>query len=607
MTFSSMNDDFVDARFDPEYKKAFLQELQNFDQSRKTPHFNIPVRFKGQFDTKTQTAISNLINEVIKYADSHAIAINHSAVEINIFTPVSWVKSTQKPLSKKVNIPAAKIQFKDGIHYISLIIPEKITNSEMVIKTIRLVCSKIFGDLFFNENIPSKPVYKEVFKQQDQYEFDIEEKVRFCRFLGFYPKHLNKEFLAVSRKNNIRGDKALEIGKSDLYKSLLTDLDQADEHAINIINQLYGEQINHVKKQEDYLFTEFINKCMNICDQSTLLLPHEKLDYQKLQEQKNWFIFNSIAEKAQFVCNYIQELQECLEFLSETNSKNPMVHSTARLWKETLNQRMIHLKKKGVIKVFLIDDAKLSHKQTLEQKQFPLWIWKHQLFKTIPPTKSSSQAIEKVTGLYKNSIYQKLFELSYHLIQAISMMMRSDQVELGRLSAATKIKSLQSWLQFRVEFLKDTLHACRVFIRIPDINDGHSIEKQQSIKNFNQGWAYFISFALIHQYYLSIRKTKKAEDFRDQKFLDVIRRFTLKQINKASFQISFLLMEVYTLKAFTLSEITDLIKGDCPILDFFVFNRRSILQASDVEKIIAIGQYASKIQTWQMKHNENRI
>ena len=607
MTFSSMNDDFVDARFDPEYKKAFLQELQNFDQSRETPHFNIPVRFKGQFDTKTQTAISNLINEVIKYADSHAVAINRSDVEIEIFTTTSWIKLTQKPLSKKVNIPAAKIHFKDGIHVISLIIPEKITNSEMVIKTIRLVCSKVFGDLFFNENIPGKPVYKEVFKQQDQYEFDIEEKVRFCRFLGFYPQHLNEQFLEVSQKNNIRGDKALEIGKSDLYKSLLTDLDQADEHSINIINQLYGEQINHVKKQEDYLFTEFINKCLKTCDQSTLLLPHEKLDYQKLQEQKNWFIFNSIAEKAQFVCNYIQELQECFEFLSESNSKNPIVHSTARLWKETLNQRMIHLKKKGVIKVFLIDDSKLTQKQMLEQKHFPLWIWKHQLFKTLPPMKSSTQAIEKITGLYKNSIYQKLFELSYHLIQAISLMIRSDQVELGRLSSFSKIKSLQSWLQFRVEFLKDTLHACRVFIQVPNINDSHSIEKQQSIKDFNQGWSYFISFALIHQYYLTIRKTKNAEDLRDQKFLDVISRFTLKQINKASFQISFLLMEVYALKSFTLSEITELIKDDCPVLDFFVFNRRSILQASDAEKKIVIKQYASKIQTWQKKYYENRI
>jgi hypothetical protein len=607
MTFSTMNDDFVDARFDPEHKKTFLQELQNFDQTRKLPHLNIPIRYKGQFDAKSQTVITNLINEVIKNADVHKMIINHSAVEIKIFTTASWEKATKKPLSKNVNIPAAKIDFSEGTHCINLIIPEKITNSENIIKTIRLVCSKIFGDLFFDEHIPGKQVYKDILKQLDQFEFDIEEKVRFCRFLGFYPRKLNELFLEVSRKNNIKGPKALEIGKSDLYKSLLTTPDNADEFSISLINRLYIAQINHVKKQEDYLFTDFFKKCLDTCDQSTLLLPHEKKDYQKLQEQKNRVVFNSIAEKAQYVCNYIQELQECLAFLSEINAQNPMTHSTARLWKETLNQRMIHLKKMGVIKLFLIDGAKLTQNQQLERNQFPLWIWKHQLFNTILPVKSSKQAIDKITGLYKNSIYQKLFELSYHLIQALSTLMRSDKIVLSQLSSYAKIKNLKSWLLFRQEFLKDTLHACRVFIQIPDISDSHSIEKQQSIKDFNQGWAYFVSFALIHQYYLNIRKTKITDDFRDEKFYDVINRFTLNQINKPSFQVSLLLMEIYAIKSFKLSEITDLMIDDCAVLDFFVFNRRSILAASETENTQLIRQYASKVQNWQQKHYENKI
>lgn len=607
MTFSSMNDDFVDARFDPEYKKKFLQELQNFDQTRELPHLNIPVRFQGQFDAKSQTVITNLINEVIKNADIHKMVINHSAVEIKLFTKTSWEKASKKPLAKKVNIPAAKIIFSEGIHFINLIIPEKITNSETVIKTTRLVCSKIFGDLFFDEHIPGKQVYKEILNQQDQYEFDIEEKVRFCRFLGFYPQVLNQQFLEISRKNNIKGPKALEIGKSDLYKSLLTDSDQADEFSIALINQLYAEQINHVKKQDDHLFSVFFQKCLETCDQSTLLLPHEKKDYQKLQEQKNRFVFNSIAEKSQYVCNYIQELQECFEFLTEINEQNPTVHSTARLWKETLNQRMIHLKKKGVVKVFLIDGAKLTQNQLLDQKQFPLWIWKHQLFNTIPPVKSSKQAIDKITSLYKNSIYQKLFELSYHLIHALSTMMRSDKLVVAQLSSFAKIKNLISWLLFRQEFLKDLLHACRVFIQIPDIKNSYSIEKQQSIKDFNQGWAYFVSFALIHQYYLNIRKTKNVDDVRDEKFYDVISRFTLNQINKPSFQISLLFMEIYAIKSFKLFEITDLMKDECAVLDFFVFNRRSILAASETENTQLIRQYASKVQDWQEKHYENKI
>ena len=64
---------------------------------------------------------------------------------------------------------------------ISIIIPDQISSSEEVIKTVRLLCSKLFGSLFFEEHVPRRPPYM---LMSDEEEEVLRDQVREHRRIG---------------------------------------------------------------------------------------------------------------------------------------------------------------------------------------------------------------------------------------------------------------------------------------------------------------------------------------------------------------------------------------------------------------------------------------
>jgi hypothetical protein len=155
-TFSSMGEELFDVRFSLDARKVFEEQVDAIEAISLSRSYDIPVEFFGRFDEKSQKAIKILVNEVIQNANKYDLKLHQADPAIEFYTLASWEEKIGKPYQKTINLPASKINWEEGIPYIQLIIPEKISTSEAVIKTVRLLFSKIYGKLFFDEHVPGK-------------------------------------------------------------------------------------------------------------------------------------------------------------------------------------------------------------------------------------------------------------------------------------------------------------------------------------------------------------------------------------------------------------------------------------------------------------------
>jgi len=158
-TFSSMGEELFDVRFSLDARKVFEEQVDAIEAISLSRSYDIPVEFFGRFDEKSQKAIKILVNEVIQNANKYDLKLHQADPAIEFYTLASWEEKIGKPYQKTINLPASKINWEEGIPYIQLIIPEKISTSEAVIKTVRLLFSKIYGKLFLTNMFREKALF----------------------------------------------------------------------------------------------------------------------------------------------------------------------------------------------------------------------------------------------------------------------------------------------------------------------------------------------------------------------------------------------------------------------------------------------------------------
>ncbi|MCP4754588.1 MAG: hypothetical protein GY866_27205 [Proteobacteria bacterium] len=607
-TFTSMGDDLLEMRFSPENKKAFQNQIDVFESLLTERSYAIPIDFFGRFDIKTRKAIQNLVNEIFKNAEKFDLKLQNTDPEVHFFTLTSWEARNGKIARKQINLPAAKISWNDGTPFVQLIIPEKITTGEEVIKTVRLLFSKLFGKLYFDEHVPKKTPYRLLVDENEAVSFDFLEKAHFCRLLERFPNSMLVEFDKIAKLLHIKGPKSRELGKKEFFRNLIRNEEKPNEEYAGLLETLFQQHIDTLRQDSDVFFDELTAQIFNLIPQSNLLLPHDQNNFRFLRDRRQWTLFHALDERLQFTVNSIRELQDCREFLESVTPKKPIDYQTANLWQKTLNERTIQLAKKGLVKPFLIEGAKLTEKQKKELDQFPLWIWRQRLFENYPKGIKPEKMIAKITNQFKYSIYHKLFEVSFRLIKCLKKLMEDDKTVFAQSDDFPKIKALFAWLEIRQETLTDLLVSCKVGNQLGGIANKKKLGKDEILKNFEQGWSYFVSFAMVHQYYLETKKVKGPKDKRSEQFFRLIDRYIQNRIGKQpSFQISGLLLHIYKLCEFDLPKIIKLIQEDAQPLDFFILNQPDIFRHPSNPPLKTIEHYSESVQQWQIQRESQKI
>jgi hypothetical protein len=606
--FSTMGDDLIESRFSQAFIKAFQDSVEDFDSLLPQRNHQIRIDFEGAFDVRTRQAILRLVEGVFAEAERYCLTLAHTDPRVRFHTPASWEKSIGQASRRVPTLPAARIHWGTGIPVVELIIPEKIATSEEVIKTVRLLFSKLFGKLFFDEHVPKKPAFRMVDDELSAMTFGRTEQIHFCRLMDRFPASIMKTFDQIARKRHFKGPKARELGKAAFFHQLLQEDIPTAPLLETTLNTVFMFLLDEFKTDFDGFFDRVADRLFALSAQSTLLLPYDQSRFAFLREDRQWMLFNALDERLQIVINAIHELTDCRAFLARADLSEPSDIQLSDLWCTRLGERIRLLKKKGLVKPFLIEGAVLTSKQQYEKTRFPLWLWQHCFPKDDGARRQPDRIIQHLTEQYRTSIYQKILELTIRLLKAVKALQKQPQSPIAESADYPLIKALFAWLEVRLPTLKDMHFTCSIGHHLSSIADRSGIGKKTALKNFETGWSYFISFALVHQYFLQIARKANGKEQRAQQFFDLIDRFVQKRIiEQPSFQIAGLLLELYRERRFDLAPITYLISQDAPILDFFVLHQSVLFNNPSTPPKEIIGRYAKSINHWQQQRDRQRI
>ena len=607
-SFSSVSDDLLEMRFSSQSIQVFHKNFADFESALPTKTYGIPVHFSGNFDNKSKSAIQNLVNESFVNAEKHGLRLEHNSPEVSFHTHSSWETKGNIPLKKGVSLPAARLSWKDGIPMVELIIPEKITTSEEVIKTVRLLFSKLFGNLFFNEHVPQKPAFRLIVDEKEALTFDMTEKAHFCRFTDQFTPALLKEFDRIGRELHIKGPKSREFGKKEFFNKLhLPDL-EIEESSQKLLNETFQIHLQSLKENPALFYDKLIGPFFSLNPQTTILLPYDMSNFRTLAKKQQWTIFHAFEERLQLIVNSFEELVECRDYLEQASAEKPLEYPVLAAWKDTFSERIKTLKRQGFVKPFLIEDAKLSPKQKELFDRFPLWIWQHCKPDKLSAGKKTGSYITAVTHQYKNSVYQKLFEAALRMHNCLNIIQSEEKQRFSDCADFRRIKTILAWLDIRKTSYTDMLFTSRVGSQLGNLAKSEKMGKREALENFEQGWSYFVSFAMVHQYFLNLKKRSRQDSDRSDQFYSLIDKFMRARIkSQPSFQISCLLIEFYKKRQFNLKKVSELIKKETQILDFFILNQPNIFSNQSKSPAETIDHFSGSLIQWQNQRDEQEI
>lgn len=607
-TFSTMGDDALESRFSTESIQVFHKSVADFESALPVRSYDIPVHFFGSFDTKSKNAIQNLVNESFVNAERHQLRLEHNKPEVSFYTPSSWKSSSGPSLKKNSPLPAARLTWNDGTPMAELIIPEKVTTSEDVIKTVRLLFSKLFGKLFFDEHVPRKAAFQTMGNNSATPSFDLREQAHLIHFKAAFTEPLFKAFDQAGQSLQIRGPKRREIGQKEFFNQLFREDVKVDEKVEKLVIDAFGKQLEVLSADPDSFFDDLANRFLSANPQTTAILPYDVKNFRSLADNRQWTIFHAFEERFQLIVNSMDELTECRAYLEQANSSETPEIDVLEGWKSTFSERIKVLKQRGYVKPFLIEGAKLSEKQQVSLAQFPLWIWQHCKPDSSHGGKSMAAFVAKVTDQYRNSVYQKLFEAAVRLFTCLDAILAGTHQSFADCADFQRIKTIIAWLDLRKTAYIDMLFTSKVASQFGELAAKRKVGKQQAIRNFEQGWSYFVSFAMVHQYFIELKKRSRQSTDRSGPFYTLIEKFVQARIaSQPSFQISGLLLEFYRKRKFNLKKVSALIRKESQILDFFILNQPDIFRDQSKSPAEKIDHYAESLLQWQDKRDEQEI
>ena len=589
--FDNSSADWIDSRFTEESQKAFLKQFENFDEVKLEKSYPIPLRFKGDFDVQIKKAIQVVASQCFDFAKAAGYEVCHSNPEVEIFGLAAWAQAGG---AKPNDFPAATLT-KDYPAIIQIIIPDKIVGSEEVIKAVRLLLSKLYGSIFFEEHVPQRAPYLLLQEELSEIEFDILEKIHLVRFLELSGAKLEKAYKATAEKLMIRGPQALEAGKRELYKELLEKPDKPHPQ-FPAISEAFDSTLGLFQKEPLQFFHKILTPVFAQVPLSRFILPHEMSSFEAQKTGELWSIFHALEERLQLASNCMEDLNDCYLYLKDTKPElldREMLQSLGT----TLSQRMKQLTARKLVKLFLFEEATLSKKQQHKLAQFPLFLWKNKLIKPGPKPEKQADALLKQ---YRGAIFQKIFEQCYRLKKAIKETLQEPN---NRLSDP-RIKTLSTLIGIRHDGILDLLHSVRVGKALQGVAKAEKVDKSSSLHRFEEAWSYFISFALLHQYYQSVDKRKKTTKAKD--FTKLIESFLEKGLEQEdSYPIAMLLVKLYSQNKFDLNAMRDLIESPSQTLDFFILNQQKLVEAKDINELIE--SFTEKLKNWQVARYQQKV
>ena len=151
------NDKSFEERFDPKLRTIGDSQLQNHDQEKEqTPTSKIfRLEFSESIPLETKTFLSKKLPDILDFPGRLGLKINYASHLLRFIDQTTYETEIGSPLPKNIILPASRIDsFIDSRSFkVTIILPKKLETTEVIVNITRNVFSKLFGNIFFNEQI----------------------------------------------------------------------------------------------------------------------------------------------------------------------------------------------------------------------------------------------------------------------------------------------------------------------------------------------------------------------------------------------------------------------------------------------------------------------
>jgi len=547
------NDKSFEERFDPELRTIGDSQLQNHDQEKgQTPTSKFfRLEFSKSIPLETKTFLSEKLPDMLDFPGRLGLKINYASHLLRFIDQTTYETEIGSPLPKNVTLPASRIDsFIDSRSFkVTIILPKKLETTEVIVNITRNVFSKLFGNIFFNEQILPLEFYQQSVKGQKQITAGIPEILDLVKEFNFHSDSLEGHCESVAKSYRLSMEKEGDQIRKQLIdewreKWKAQSLSTEEQHTLSSIFTEFKELFRTNPEQFNQKVSERVKQ---LNSHLHFILPHEMRVYENFEQERFSHYIRSVLHKLEEIsalAGFIEELYEQLKQPPESVELDGVGTQ--------IRSRMRQLRKEKKVILFYVPEMPQNSELDHIRQKFPL-----HLIKMLPsgtPLKEWSKEIKKMEKYYAESIYSKLYSALHSLSawtqspeesRAAGFLESADGLRLKRLMSVMKfrlpaIKSVQSSLGVLLDTNEETLLQAE-----PD-----TVPQRQLIPldDFRKAWSYFCSSVLTLLYYQEFTESAGLpQGFRADNYFKSILEFVDRQCSRGinHFHIVRLLWLIY--------------------------------------------------------------
>jgi len=535
MKSSDSNDKFFEERFDPKLHIIGESQFQDHDRGKEnTPASKyIRIEFSETIKQETKQFLSVKLPEIIDFPSKSGFRINYACHLLRFTDQATYETEIGSLLPKNVSLPASRIDsFTDSRSFkVTIILPNDLETAEIIVNITRNVFSKLFGRIFFNEQILPLEFYRQNVKEQKTITASIPEILDLVEEFEFQSDSLDGHFERIANsyrfsmekdRDQIRKKLTHEWREKWKNRSMSTEEQQTLTSIFAEFKELFWTNPEQYTQQVS-------DQIKHLDTQLHFILPHEKQVYKQFEIEHFTHYIRSVLHK-------LEEISALVGFIQELHDqfKKPIEFEELKEVGTQIRHRMQQLRKDEKVFLFYVTNMPQNSELDLLRQKFTF-----RMIKMLPsgtPLREWSQGIKKIEKYYTESIFSKLYFALYSLSKWTKFQNESMVSEFLESDDALHLKTILSVLKFRLPEIKSIQSFLGVLLDIRE-NTVLKSEPEASYKkqylplnDFRKAWSYFSASVLTLLYYKKFSESAGLpQGFRADNYLKSILEFVDKQ------------------------------------------------------------------------------
>ncbi|MBC8259024.1 MAG: hypothetical protein H8E38_08405 [SAR324 cluster bacterium] len=550
------NDKAFEERFDPQLRTIGESHLQKHDEDKVQPPSSsfFRLEFSKSIPAESKAFLQDSIPACIDFPGKFGLRIQNAGHILRFLDQHTYETEVGTALPSNVILPASRIEnaAASKTYRVTIILPNKLDSAKVVVNITRNIYSKLFGNIFFKEQILPLEFYQQSLYGRKQISAAIPEILDLVEELNYSADSLKSHCESVAQSYRL----SMEKQGAEIQQQLLKEwrekwqnnsLSTEEQHTLGSV---FSEFMESYRTDPARFNQTVIERIKKLNTQLHFILPHERRAYEKFEQEHFTHYIRTVLHK-------LEEISALSGFVAELYqqfSTAPTELELDGIGRE-IRSRMKQMRKENKVILFYVPEVPQNSDLEQLRKNFPL-----KMIKMLPSgilLKDWSKTIKSIENNYAESLYTKLYSALYSLSEWSQVLQDSEAVAFEQSEEGQRLKKLVSILKYRAPAIRGIQSSLGILLDTNEQTDLHnnsgSARQRQllPLDDFSKAWNYFSSSVLTMLFYQeSTASAVMPQGFRADNYLKSIFDFIDKQCTRGinHFHIIKLLWLVYEKK-----------------------------------------------------------